>query len=107
MTESSSGEATGRALSWTLRVKKSALVSACLDYTVLGFTPDRGLWLTVPRLEPVVLGRRVAHVHVLEAVARLVRRVGHLHQVLEARLAEPADLVVAEHGSRLGSLCRR
>lgn len=46
----------------------------------------------------------IADVHLLEFVRCLERRVGDLHEVLVADLAEPARLVVAQHFGRLGSL---
>lgn len=46
----------------------------------------------------------VADVHVFEFVGGLVGRVGYGHQVVDARLAEPARVVVAEDFGRLRSL---
>lgn len=60
--------------------------------------------LTVPRCIAVVLRVRVADVHVFEAVARLQRRVGDLHEIRLAVLREPARPVCREDLGGLGRL---
>lgn len=62
--------------------------------------------LTVPRCIPVVFCVRIADVHLLEAIVRLQRRVGYLHEVFLAVLREPACSVCGEYLGGLGRLDR-
>lgn len=102
MTLSSSGEATGRAVSLTRRVKKSAghvLAAPAVPYQVLSL----GI-RTIPRREAVVFLGRVADVHVLELVMRSVRSVGNGHEIRVADFTEPTGVMVAKHVGRLWRL---
>lgn len=106
MTLSSSGLATGRALSWTFRVKKSVQIGKFRVSNQVGSNTGgkRSDLLTIPGLVSIVLGRGVTDVHILKLHVGLVGCIRDLHDVTETGFAEPALRVVSQHLGRLGRL---